>query len=180
MNHLIADAFQAPASGVQPLTNLVMQKTQGNPFFATQFLKALHQDGLITFDREVGHWQCDLMAVQDAALTDDVVEFMALQLRKLPMATQEQLKFAACIGAKFDLKTLTIVSEEEEIQVASTLWPALQEGLIVPESKIYKFYLDDEQCPIPDHQFLNAEIFEQVYYRFFHDRVQQAAYSPNS
>ena len=100
---------------------------------------------------------------------------MALQLRKLPMATQEQLKFAACIGAKFDLKTLTIVSEEEEIQVASTLWPALQEGLIVPESKIYKFYLDDEQCP--DHQFLNEEVFEQIHYRFFHDRVQQAAYS---
>ncbi|MFN6481722.1 MULTISPECIES: ATP-binding sensor histidine kinase [unclassified Nostoc] len=175
LNHLIADAFQASQSAVQPLTNLVMQKTQGNPFFATQFLKALYQDSLITFDREVCHWQCDLVQVQDAALTDDVVEFMALQLRKLPVTTQEQLKFAACIGAKFDLKTLTIVSEQDEIQVALTLWSALQEGLIVPESKIYKFYLDDNQPQ--EHRSLSEEISEQIHYRFFHDRVQQAAYS---
>ncbi|MEG4608710.1 AAA family ATPase [Microcoleus sp. F6_B6] len=175
LNHLIADAFQASQSAVQPLTNLVMQKTQGNPFFATQFLKALHQDSLITFDREVGHWQCDLVQVQDAALTDDVVEFMALQLRKLPVTTQEQLKFAACIGAKFDLKTLTIVSEQDEIQVALSLWSALQEGLIVPESKIYKFYLNDD--PSQEHRSLSEEISEQIHYRFFHDRVQQAAYS---
>ncbi|MEG4444399.1 AAA family ATPase [Microcoleus sp. AT9_B5] len=175
LNHLIADAFQASQSAVQPLTKLVMQKTQGNPFFATQFLKALHQDSLITFDREVCHWQCDLVQVQDAALTDDVVEFMALQLRKLPVTTQEQLKFAACIGAKFDLKTLTIVSEQDEIQVALTLWSALKEGLIVPEGKIYKFYLDDHQPQ--EHRSLSEEISEQIHYRFFHDRVQQAAYS---
>ncbi|MEG4879080.1 trifunctional serine/threonine-protein kinase/ATP-binding protein/sensor histidine kinase, partial [Microcoleus sp. CZ3-B4] len=175
LNHLIADAFQASQSAVQPLTNLVIQKTQGNPFFATQFLKALHQDSLITFDREVCHWQCDLVQVQDAALTDDVVEFMALQLRKLPVTTQEQLKFAACIGAKFDLKTLTIVSEQDEIQVALTLWSALKEGLIVPEGKIYKFYLDDNQPQ--EHRSLSEEISEQIHYRFFHDRVQQAAYS---
>ncbi|NES95145.1 MAG: serine/threonine-protein kinase PknK, partial [Desertifilum sp. SIO1I2] len=40
LNQLIADAFRASQSAVQPLTNLVIQKTQGNPFFATQFLKA--------------------------------------------------------------------------------------------------------------------------------------------
>ncbi|MBD2494249.1 AAA family ATPase, partial [Nostoc sp. FACHB-280] len=175
LNQLVADAFQASQSAVQPLTNLIMQKTQGNPFFATQFLKALHQDTLITFDREVCHWQCDLVQIQDATLTDDVVEFMALQLRKLPVTTQEQLKFAACIGAKFDLKTLAIVSEQDEIQVASALWSALQEGLIVPEGKIYKFYLDDHQAQ--GHQSLSEEISEQIHYRFFHDRVQQAAYS---
>jgi len=175
LNHLIADAFQASENIVQPLSDLIMQKTQGNPFFATQFLKALHQDGLITFNREGGHWECDLVRVQDAALTDDVVDFMALQLQKLPLATQEQLKLAACIGARFDLKTLTIVSEKNEIQVASDLWPALQQGLIVPKSKIYKFYLDDEQSQ--EHKSLSEDISEQIDYRFFHDRVQQAAYS---
>jgi len=175
LNHLIADAFQASENIVQPLSDLIMHKTQGNPFFATQFLKALHQDGLITFNWEGGHWECDLVRVQYAALTDDVVDFMALQLQKLPLATQEQLKFAACIGARFDLKTLTIVSEKDEIQVASDLLPALLQGLIVPESKIYKFYLDDDQSQ--EHKSLSEDISEQIYYRFFHDRVQQAAYS---
>jgi predicted ATPase len=129
---------------VKPLTELVMQKTQGNPFFATQFLKVLHQDQLISFDHDTRHWQCDIVAVRDAALTDDVVEFMALQLQKLPESTQEILKLAACIGAQFDLETLAIVSEQSQTEVATSLWKALQEGLILPQSEIYKFYLGED------------------------------------
>jgi predicted ATPase len=80
------------------------------------FSKALYQDQLITFDRDAGHWQCDIVQVRDAALTSDVVEFMALQLQKLPEATQEILKLAACIGAQFDLETLAIVSEHPKLR----------------------------------------------------------------
>ncbi|WP_410477607.1 AAA family ATPase [Nostoc sphaeroides] len=171
LNHLIADILSAPAQVVQPLTDLVMQKTQGNPFFATQFLKALHQDQLITFDRNAGHWQCDLVQVQDAALTDDVIEFMALQLQKLPASTQQILKLAACIGAQFDLTTLAIISEQSQTQVATILWPALKEGLVLPKSDLYKFYVG-ETTTTPQ-----KELDATLSYKFCHDRVQQAAYS---
>ncbi|MEZ2235137.1 AAA family ATPase [Microcoleus sp.] len=50
LNQLVADTLICDLSLAQPLTELVAQKTQGNPFFSTQFLKALHDDGLITFD----------------------------------------------------------------------------------------------------------------------------------
>jgi predicted ATPase/signal transduction histidine kinase len=170
LNHLIADTLHCSISLGQPLTELVMQKTQGNPFFVTQFLKALHEDGLITFDTRAGHWQCDIGAVRDAALTDDIVEFMALQLQKLPHATQLALQFAACIGAQFDLQTLAIVSQQSASEVATALWKSLQEGLILPQSEVYKFYLEAPDLqPSAPHETLN--------YRFLHDRIQQAAYS---
>ncbi|MGV0108466.1 Protein kinase [Nostoc sp. DSM 114160] len=105
---------------------------KGNPFFATQFLKALHEEGYITFDFNGGHWQCDIAVVKTLALTDDVVEFMAMQLQKLPDETQNVLKLAACIGAQFDLATLAIVSQQSEIDTAAALWKALQEGLVLP------------------------------------------------
>ncbi|MBD2487929.1 AAA family ATPase [Aulosira sp. FACHB-615] len=170
LNHLIADTLYAPASLVQPLTELVMQKTQGNPFFATQFLKALHQDQLITFDSNAGYWQFNIVQVRDAALTDDVVELMVQQLQKLPETTQEILKLAACIGAQFDLNTLAIVSQQSQTEVAATLWKALQEGLVLPQSDIYKFYLGENEVNQHTPQ-------ETLNYRFLHDRVQQAAYS---
>jgi PAS domain S-box-containing protein len=170
LNQLIADTLHCAEPLAQPLTELVMQKTQGNPFFATQFLKTLHQEKLVTFDADAGSWQCDIVRVKDAALTDDVVEFMALQLQKLSEATQTILKLAACIGNQFDLNTLAIVSEQSETEVATALWKALQEGLILPQSDIYKFYVGEinaTQNPSP----------ETLSYRFLHDRVQQAAYS---
>ena len=50
LNRLIADTMICSPERAIPLTELVFAKTQGNPFFATQFLKSLQADGLISFD----------------------------------------------------------------------------------------------------------------------------------
>ncbi|AFY44036.1 ATP-binding sensor histidine kinase [Nostoc sp. PCC 7107] len=171
INQLVADTLKSTENLALPLSQLVYQKTKGNPFFATQFLKALHEENLIQFNLELGCWQCDLSQINQQALTDDVVEFMALQLEKLPLATQNILKLAACIGNQFDLTTLAIVSEHSEVETAANLWKALQEGLILPLSDVYKFYVGAES------QAVTPEKSQNVTYKFLHDRVQQAAYS---
>ncbi|MEG4234810.1 AAA family ATPase [Microcoleus sp. Pol11C3] len=184
LNCLIADTLVCSRALAMPLTELIDQKTQGNPFFSTQFLKSLHEDGLITFNCEERYWQCDIATVRTLALTDDVVEFMALQLQKLPRDTQEVLKLAACIGNEFDIATLAVVCEKSFSDTAANLWPALQAGLIFPLTEVYKFFTSDEfefinqnseeESNTSDSWFQNPD---SCYYKFLHDRVQQAAYS---
>ncbi|WP_239121391.1 MULTISPECIES: AAA family ATPase [Spirulina sp. CCY15215] len=171
LNDLVADTLSCEEEIALPLTELVYQKTQGNPFFATQFLKGLHDDGWIHFNFNVGYWQCDLTRVQELTLSDDVVEFMATRLHKLEGETQEILKLAACIGNQFDLETLAMVCDRQGVEVATALWPALKEGLILPLSYTYKFFQETHS----EEQAQPKNI--SIGYKFLHDRVQQAAYS---
>ncbi|WP_373530639.1 AAA family ATPase [Nostoc sp.] len=175
VNQLVANTLRCTEKLALPLSHLVYRKTQGNPFFATQFLKALHQDKLIEFDVNSGCWQCDIAQVNQQAVTDDIVDFMALQLRRMPPLTQQVLQLAACIGNQFDLATLAIVSEASEIETAADLWKALQEGVILPISDVYKFYQGEDNDKLT---LQNENTSKQLAkYRFLHDRVQQAAYS---
>ncbi|ACC82163.1 trifunctional serine/threonine-protein kinase/ATP-binding protein/sensor histidine kinase [Nostoc punctiforme] len=172
VNHLVADTLSCSLMLATPLTELILSKTKGNPFFSTQFLKALHQDQIITFNFDGGYWECDIAQVRSLALTDDVVEFMAIQLEKLSIETQEVLKLAACVGNQFDLATLAIVYEQSEATTPDELWKALQEGFIIPSSDIYKFY--QQQALVNSHNDY-GQITSS--YKFLHDRIQQAAYS---
>ncbi|MFB2937743.1 AAA family ATPase [Aerosakkonemataceae cyanobacterium BLCC-F154] len=174
LNHLIADTLNCPLDMVLPLTELIYQKTTGNPFFSNQFIKYLYEERVISFNFELGYWQCNMAAVRALAPTDDIVEFMGKQLQKLSQNTQNALKLAACIGNEFDLHTLAIVAQKTSAEIANDLWVALQEGLIIPKNEVYKFFQQDELEKI--NSPLTIESNNGAAYKFLHDRVQQAAY----
>jgi predicted ATPase/class 3 adenylate cyclase len=166
INHLIADTLKCDKERAKPLAELVLVKTQGNPFFMNEFLKSLYTEKLFEFDFQRGVWQWNLEEIKARGITDNVVELMALKIQQLPEMTQEVLKLAACIGNQFDLKILSIVEEKSQKATAAQLWSAVQEGLILVVGDDYKFLQTDRN---PDEL--------RVAYKFVHDRIQQAAYS---
>ncbi len=155
-----------------PLARLIYQKTDGNPFFVTQLLKSLAQANLIAFDFNTARWQWDLGQIETVGVTDNVVELMINKIQKLPTSTQTLLKLAACIGNRFDLETLAVISESSLLKTAESVWLAMEVGLILPLSQAYKIPLvvGEETAAI-------ALSNQAIRYRFLHDRVQQAAYT---
>jgi predicted ATPase/GAF domain-containing protein len=170
INQLIVDTLKCERERSQPLTKLVIAKTQGNPFFVNEFLKSIYSENLLIFDIQQVCWQWNLEQIQERGFTDNVVELIAGKITKLPEATQEVLKVAACIGNQFDLKILANSIENSLTEVALSLRNAAVEGLILPLSDTYKS-VELEVTSLD----LKAELI--VEYKFIHDRVQQAAYS---
>ncbi|NEQ39735.1 MAG: AAA family ATPase [Okeania sp. SIO3I5] len=172
LNNLVADTINyAPEESLE-LTEQIYIKTEGNPFFSTQFIKSIYKEGLIFYNYQQEKWLFNLLEIKILAGSGDVVELMAAQIKKLPLATQELLKLAACISNQFDLETLSIVYEKSLSETALELWNGLSEGLILPADETYKFYQGENY-----DNLLEITDLETPIYHFLHDRVQQAAYS---
>ena len=161
MAQLTADTLHCHESRSRPISELLHEKSRGNPFFLKELLKRLHDDGSIAFCPETGRWTWDSEAVRRAEVSDNVVEFMVASLRRLPEATQRALRLAACIGSVFDLATLAIINEQSRPATAAALFDALKRHLVIPLDESYKFTTSVEANPS---------------YKFQHDRVQEAAY----
>lgn len=155
---LIADTLHSETAWIQPLVELVINKTDGNPFFVNEFLKTLYTLNLLSFDFASGIWQWDIAQIHARDITDNVVELMIDKLKQLPQSTQNLLSLAACVGTNFSLNILATICKKSPDELYPVLVEAVHAGVILPISEL------DEQLLIQD-------------YKFLHDRVQQAAYA---
>ncbi|MBD2068016.1 AAA family ATPase [Leptolyngbya sp. FACHB-671] len=155
---LIADTLHQTTDAVRPLAQLVLRKTEGNPFFVSEFLRMLYRENLLTLDAKHLSWRWNVAQIQAQNITENVAELLLRQLKELPENTQHILRLAACVGAEFDLDTLAIVCKQTPEVVSLDLLAAIQAGLIQPLSEL-------------DENLLVQE------YKFLHDRIQQAAYA---
>ncbi|MCR4471913.1 serine/threonine-protein kinase PknK, partial [Burkholderia sp. SCN-KJ] len=150
ISQLIAEALHCEPARITPLAQLVHDKTGGNPFFVIQFLHALAEEDLLTFDHDVGQWCWDLDRIHAKGYTDNVVDLMVGKLARLPAGTRHALEQLACLGNVAGITTVSTVLGIPEAQVHAALWEAMRQELV--------------------------ERLEGAY-RFGHDRVHEAAYS---
>src|SRR5262249_1329553 len=83
VQNLVADALRCEPAYADSLARLVHHKTIGNPFFVVQFLNALADEGLLTFDHGRGEWRWDADRIRTKGHTDNVVDLMVEKLRRL-------------------------------------------------------------------------------------------------
>ena len=173
IEELICNSFNCLRSDSETLAELLLSKTNGNPFFLNQLLQYLYQEELISFNYKLRSWQWDIDEIIAVEVTDNVVELTIQKISRLNKSTQNVLKLAACIGNNFSLQVLAIVNKKSISVTAQELFPAMEEGLILPTSNNYKFPLLWDS----DRMLVEREETFLVSYNFLHDRVQEAAYA---
>jgi PAS domain S-box-containing protein len=150
VNQLLCDTLRHAPDEMRPFAELVHRRSSGNPFFAGQFLTSLAEEALLEFDPRSRSWTWNLDAIVDKKFSDNPVDLMIGRLRRLAPAAQEALKLLACLGNHADFATLAKLRSESDEAVHASFRDAVRAGAAVPREGSY---------------------------RFFHDRVQEAAYA---
>ena len=150
IEQLISESLRCPPASIVALARLVLDKTAGNPFFVIQFLHALAEEKLLTYEPARKRWRWDVHLINGKGYTDNVVDLMVGKLARLPQETRQALQQLACLGNVARLDTLATVLDVPVPHVHSALSPAVRLELVERQDGAY---------------------------RFVHDRIHEAAYS---
>ncbi|CAJ1948449.1 unnamed protein product [Cylindrotheca closterium] len=143
------------------LAKICLKRTLGNPFFVLEFLKMLHQEGLVQRHTDASKaftWNVDKVDNETMA-TANVTVMLHNQLTKLPQQVQALLQCAAYLGSTFTESTIDLV------------WTAYGRRLV--ETKL-------ERTVALLEIIVKEEVLEKYAnskYRWVHDKLQEAALS---
>ncbi|MGI0494494.1 diguanylate cyclase domain-containing protein [Alkalinema pantanalense CENA528] len=160
VQQMLVDTLYCESFQTASLAELLLFKTQGNPFFIREFLRTLYAEQFIYFDYQKRVWQWDIEQIQSQQITNNVVDLLIDNIQKLPQPTQHLLQVAACLGNCFELATLALLEQESVQTIARVLWAALLPGFLLPD-----------YCEGGEGSVLAGVPLQ---YRFAHDRIQQA------
>jgi hypothetical protein len=152
LNTMISDALCVFPRISEPLSDIVYQKTKGNPFFVLAFLRSLVDRGLIEYNNNTKKWVWDEDDVSYMDITGNVLHLLSSKMSGLSRKIQSALKGAACFGMKLPASVITILSIDPEYAgIDKNLEQVVKEGFMV------KVGTSD--------------------FKFVHDKVREAAYS---
>ena len=167
VNNLVSDVTKMSTSKTLELSKAIHQKTNGNAFFAIQFLKMLQDEGMLCWSSRhcCWEWNVDRIRGETSVSDNTVVNIVANKISNSSKWAAVVLSVAACFGSYFrsdivvavlqdDPQFANVGKEDEDVEahVSEALENAVGEGLVTRREGSSK-------------------------YMFVHDKVQQGAYS---
>lgn len=150
ITRLIDTELPMAANARDAMVRHLGEVTGGNPFFLRRVLMDWWDHGLLHMNAATRCWQPDLAGLQALPLPDDVVDLVLEQLRRQPATVQDSLRHLAGLDNAATTDELAALLGIEADELHRQLETAHRYQLI---------HWSDEQP------------------RFWHDRIQEAAYT---
>ena len=152
LNAMISDALCVFPRISEPLSDIIYQKTKGNPFFVIAFLRSLVDRGLLEYSINTKRWVWDEDDLTSMDVTGNVLYLLSSKMSGLSTSIQSALKVAACFGIKIKESVVAALgADPEHSDIREKLEQVVKEGYMVK---------------------IGTSGFN-----FVHDKVREAAYS---
>jgi predicted ATPase len=169
LNELISFKLSMNSNATQSLSQLIWKKTDGNPFYALNFLEMLYDSGLLIAENKNTWIWDESQILLMTNVSDNLASILEAKVQRLTEQVRSILQIASFIGHEFPSSILiTIVYEEQDTiatdysfqrhskqviqeRILSALTIAVDEGLLETTHQ------DDE-------------------FKFAHDKIQEVLY----
>src|SRR3990170_4782909 len=159
----LLQALLGPDPGLGPLKQLLIARTQGNPFFLEESVRTLVETQVLVGERGVYRLAKAVPAIPVPATVQAV---LAARIDRLPPEEKRLLQAAAVIGEEVPFALLQAVAEEPE--------EALHRGLTHVQAA--EFLYETSLFPDLEYTFKHALTHEVAYGSLLHER-QRALHS---
>ena len=152
LNTMVSDALCIFPRITEPLSDIIYQKTKGNPFFVLEFMRSLVDRGLLDYNTNTYRWVWDDDDVSSMDITGNVLHLLWSKMSGLSTSIQSALKVAACFGIEVKESVLeTLSAHPKHSDIRDKLDQVIRMGYMVK---------------VGTSEF-----------KFVHDKVREAAYS---
>ncbi len=118
LSTLLEERNGEAASSLAPLKRLILQKTEGNPFFMEEIVRALFDQGVLAHDPT---GVCLMKDVTDVQLPPTVQGVLMARIDRLAAEEKELLQTLAVIGKEFSVQLATSVAALPEARLRGLL-----------------------------------------------------------
>ncbi len=129
---------------LSPLAGFLHRESEGNPFYAVEYLRWLIETGVIEVDsrRRISGLKRELL--QGSALPSGVRSLLQARLGGMDDEARDILELAAVIGRTFDPGLLCEAPARGRVGASAIMEPLMASGLIVeaPAGEVYQFSHD--------------------------------------
>ncbi len=140
----------AKKENIDTITELIYQKSKGNPFFAISILKQFVDEKLIYYEED--EWKVDEEKLRMVEIAPTIVDVVMKRISWLGAEDEKVLSCAAVIGRKFEVAILFHLLDYAATKIISIVDRAIQ------------------------LQLLEEDIQEKGKILFVHDRIKEAFY----
>ncbi len=153
----LLDVLLGHDPGLDTLKRLLIERTEGNPLFVEESVRALVETGALMGERGKYRLARDLPAIH---VPGTVQAILTARIDRLPPEEKRLLEIAAVIGKDFPLALLLAVADEKEETVRRGLGQ-LQTAEFLYETRVF---------PDLEYTFKHALTHEVAYGSLLHDR----------
>ncbi len=144
VSELVSDILPERDKEAEELSSLVMNRTEGNPFYITSFLHMVIENRYIRRDKD-GVFSLDMNSVTSIPVEADVVEYLIKKIESLKPRDMEFLTHVSILGNRFSLDTIHFIFDEGDVRYADVIQELVREHLLIKSGENLLFSHDRVQ-----------------------------------